>query len=371
LLSKTNTPMESNSGWKSEKKKRMNIIVGSESEPTQFSGGEVIINKKATKKNLERLVELNADGTGKTTTDASDGGLLKGKSHDDGGIPGVVGGVRQIETEGEEFVVSKEASEKHWKELSKINQSTGGVAINNPGGFDDDPEYGEGGKIDFNPNKLPKKNILKYAEMVRTKYPKVWDLGGNIFGNQAFKNLKRVSERGYWTDSEEWMFIKWRAYVARHQKDFRIEGVIAMLKWVDTVDKGWAYMRQLIDQEIKKRYPKKMKGGGLIPPMGTLTTKDKKTKLDYKKVGNDFEFVVYDDKPNPINKVLMNYTEFVNYLYNEGYIDEKMKDGGRTVSQTPAPKKDRISGSKVNKPKSSESSKSASSIKFSEETCCT
>ena len=293
--------MDKQSGWKSSKESRMNFIVGNETNPTKFDGGEVIINKKATKKNLNRLVKINSKGSGKKTTDASDGGLLVGPSHDNGGIPGVVGGVRNIETEGEEFVVNQEASEKHWKELSEINQSTGGVPINKPNSFDEDPEeYSEGGKIIFKSSKIPNKNILKYAEMVRTKYPKVWDLGGNIFGNEAFRNLKRVSERGLWEESEKWMFIKWRSYVARHQKDFRIAGVIAMLKWVDTVDRGWSYMKQLIDAEIKKRYPKKMKGGG-------------------------------------------------------------------SVAQTPAPKKDRIVGSDVNKPKSSSSAKSGSSIKFSKE----
>jgi len=303
--------MENDSGWKSNKKSRMNIIVGSDENPTQFKGGEVIINKKATKKNIKRLVEINDDGSGKTTTDASDGGLLKGPSHDQGGIPGVVGGTREIETEGEEFVVAKEASEKHWQELSKINQSTGGVPINKPGGFDDDPEeYKEGGKIDFNPNKLPNKNILKYAEKIRTEYPEIWKLGGNIFGNQAYKNLKRVSERGYWKDSEEWMFIKWRSYVARHQRDFRIEGVVAMLKWVDTVEKGWPYMKQLIEEKIKK--------------------------VESKKKG-------WRHKTN-------------------------MKEGGRTIAQTPAPKKERIKGSNINKPGSSATTKSASSIKFDEKT---
>jgi len=105
------------------------------------------------------------------------------------------------------------------------------------------------------------------------EHPKVWDLGGNIFGNEAYKNLKRVAERGYWLDSEEWMYIKWQSYIARHKKDFRIAGVIAMLKWVDKVDRGWAYMKDLIQERIKKETSKpgwkhknapKMNGGGPI-----------------------------------------------------------------------------------------------------------
>ena len=84
-----------------------------------------------------------------------------------------------------------------------------------------------------------------------------------------------------------------------------------------------------------------------IPANGTLMTKDKKTKLDYKKVGNDYEFSVFDGEQNPVenysrvqykkrsnNKVLMNYNQFVDYLYNEGYIDDKFKNGGETMTNT-------------------------------------
>jgi hypothetical protein len=264
-------------GWKH---KKTPIIVGNEKTPTKMEAGQVIINKKATKQNLNKLIDINNDGLNspkeKITTDGTDGGLLKGKPHYDkngnslGGIPVVVDGGKRIEVEGDEFVVNKEASQKHWKELSKINQSAGnGVAINPQDvGYDEDPqEYKEGGAIiEFNPNDLPNKWIYSYAKNIKEKYPKVWGLGGNIFGNEAFKNLERVIKRGYWTDNEEWMYIKWRSFVARHKKDYRIAGVIAMLKWVDKVEKGWPYMKDLIEKEIAKKYPsgwkhKKAKGG--------------------------------------------------------------------------------------------------------------
>jgi hypothetical protein len=269
-------------GWKN---KKTPIIVGTETAPTKMESGQVIINKKATKQNLDRLIEINNDGLDKpikkeVTTDGTEGGLLKGKPHYDkngnslGGIPAVVDGAKNIETEGEEFVINKEASQKHWKELSKINQSAGnGVPINpSDVGSDEDPqEFRKGGtaKIIFNPNHIPNKWIYSYAKKIKENYPKVWDMGGNIFGNEAFKNLERVVKRGYWTDNEEWMYIKWQSYVARHHKDFRIAGTVAMLKWVDKTDKGWDYMKALIDKEVAKKYPKKgfkrklSEGGGV------------------------------------------------------------------------------------------------------------
>ena len=208
-----------------------------------------------------------------TTNDGKKGGWLKGKPHYDkngkslGGIKAIVtDSGRQVELEGGEVIINKEASAKHWKELSRINQSAGGgVPISPPNGAnDEDPEeYSKGGKIEFNANHIPNKWILKYAENIKKNHPEIWKLGGNIFGNEAFVNLQRVAKRGHWIDSEEWMYIKWRSYVARHKGDFRIEGVVAMLKWVDKVDKGWDYMKNLIQEKINKlSEPKSMRVGG-------------------------------------------------------------------------------------------------------------
>jgi len=61
------------------------------------------------------------------TTNAKLGGLTGGKSHDDGGVKAIIVDTNKpIEIELGEAVVNKEAVKKHWKELSKINQSAGG-----------------------------------------------------------------------------------------------------------------------------------------------------------------------------------------------------------------------------------------------------
>ena len=215
------------------------------------------------------------------TNNGKRGGLLKGKPHYDkdgnslGGIKAVVtdAGGKPVELEGGEVIINKEASKKYWKELSKINQSAGnGVQIGPPMGADEDPEeFKDGGRvIEFNPNHIPNKWVVKYAISIKENHPEIWKLGGNIFGNEAFINLRRVIDRGHWLDSEEWMYIKWRSYVARHKQDFRIAGVVAMLKWCDKVDKGWAYMKDLIEEKIENIKSKetssksKMENGGEV-----------------------------------------------------------------------------------------------------------
>lgn len=239
------------------------------------------------------------------TNNGKDGGLLKGKPHYDkngkslGGIKAIVTDTKQmVELEGGEVIINKEASKKHWKELSRINQSAGnGVPILPPDkATADTEEYKYGGRtIDFNPNVIPNKWVYEYAKTIKEKYPKVWALGGNEFGNEAFKNLERALKRGQWTENEEWMFVKWQSFNARHKGDFRIAGVIANLKWLNKVDKGWDYMKALIEKEIEKKYGEKptgwkhkMKTGGDV--IGKYTTdknvssKNKLTKSDVEKI---------------------------------------------------------------------------------------
>jgi hypothetical protein len=224
------------------------------------------------------------------TNNGKKGGLLKGKPHYDkngkplGGIKAVVtDSGQQVELEGGEVIINKEASKKHWKELSRINQSAGGgVPILPPDDADtdvDSEEFEKGGKIDFNPNKVPSKKIYNYAKKIKEKYPKVWDMGGNIFGNEAYKNLERALKRGYWLDSEDWMFKKWQSFNARHSGDIRIAGIIANLKWLNVVDKGWQYMTNLIEEEIEKKY-----GDDKMAKGGVVTYRDKyNKKYDYEK----------------------------------------------------------------------------------------
>jgi len=221
------------------------------------------------------------------TNNGKNGGTLKGKPHSRGGIKAVVTDTNQmVELEGGEVIINKEASKKHWKELSRINQSAGGgvpILPPNSADTDSDPEeYKRGGRtIKFNPNHIPNKWIYQYAKKIKEKYPKVWAMGGNVFGNEAYKNLERVLKRGYWTDNEEWMYVKWQSFNARHSGDTRIAGIIANLKWLNKVDKGWDYMKDLIDEEIEKKYgdgKKEKKGWSFLKKGGVVTYKNKYNK---------------------------------------------------------------------------------------------
>lgn len=243
-------------------------VVTDTNQIVEVEGNEAVINPEASKEHWRELSKINQSaGNGVPITapiDSSDAKPNKNgkKNQKDVVITGKKG---LVKLKGGSVIINKKATAKNYKKLSKINQSAGdGVEIKNPNDIEADvDEYKYGGRtIQFNPNHLPSKFMLSYAEKLKSEYPEIWNLGGNEFGNEAFKNLKRVSNRGHWLDGEEWFYVKWQSFNARHKGDFRIAGVIANLKWLNRVDKGWKYMKNLIETEIKRRGLKKMKFGG-------------------------------------------------------------------------------------------------------------
>ena len=94
-----------------------------------------------------------------------------------------------------------------------------------------------------------------FAEMIRTKHPNIWKLGGNIRGNDQYRKLYPITKRNGVPNSQiEIDALKLReAWNARHYNDFRIAGVIAQVKWLAVGSRGEQYMKNLINEEIEKR----------------------------------------------------------------------------------------------------------------------
>lgn len=93
-----------------------------------------------------------------------------------------------------------------------------------------------------------------HLERLRTDYPTIWSRGGNVLGNKQYDRLNKVRDQGgdVETDTDEEAIRLREAWVARHRKNFRLAGVIALLKWHAVGSRGVRYMRRLVDAEIRK-----------------------------------------------------------------------------------------------------------------------
>lgn len=300
-------------------------------EIIEVEGKEAVINPEASKKNWRKLSEINQSvGGGVPIVPPSDTSSIKPNSNgkknekdivitDDKGL---------VKLKGGSVIINKKATEKYYKELSDINQSAGdGVEIQNPKDLEGDvDEYKRGGTtIQFNPNNVPSRWVYGYAKKIKKNYPQIWDLGGNIYGNEAFLNLERVIKRGYWLESEEWFYVKWQSFNARHKGDFLIAGVIANLKWLNKVEKGWDYMKNLIEAEIEKRGLEKNKmalGGELEKGIKA----EQEHNETYKKIYN--HEVPLEEAPRLVAE---DHLEEDEHYYTKLAKIEGMKDGGKVA----------------------------------------
>ncbi len=106
-------------------------------------------------------------------------------------------------------------------------------------GLTDYPTKGENKPIHFK-NSQFKLFPLKTALQLAQKHPKAWCSGGNHFGNKAFnywiRTMKALEDKQpIPVDCQRWI-KKREGYIARHTKDFRLAGVVAMIKWAGFVD---------------------------------------------------------------------------------------------------------------------------------------
>lgn len=109
----------------------------------------------------------------------------------------------------------------------------------NAQGLTDYPTRGENKKICFR-NSQFKMFPFELALDIMSSMPRVWCSGGNQFGNKAFRywiEVMRATHAGKTPSNECLRWLKKReGYIARHKKDNRKAGIIAMIKWAGFVD---------------------------------------------------------------------------------------------------------------------------------------
>ncbi len=108
--------------------------------------------------------------------------------------------------------------------------------------------------VDFRIDNIPRMDIYEYALTIKKHYPIVWDMGNREKADDMFNILERVVKRGHWNPEEIGWYVKWNSYTYRHQHDYRIVGVVSMLKRLCEIDQGLDFMKSVIDKEIKQQY---------------------------------------------------------------------------------------------------------------------
>jgi hypothetical protein len=88
------------------------------------------------------------------------------------------------------------------------------------------------------------------AQALRTEYPEIWQMAGNVRGNEQFRRLAPVAQRGgaVKTATEEFAVRVREAWVARHHEDSHLPGVVAQVKWLAVGSQGIEHMRSVLSE---------------------------------------------------------------------------------------------------------------------------
>lgn len=97
------------------------------------------------------------------------------------------------------------------------------------------------------------KHLFKVAEHIRKNYPQIWKLGGNTQGNDSYRTLAKIVNRGYFITSDKEFIKVWQAWMARHFNHVRPAGLVASLKWLHVPE---AYTVSSLVEAIENLKPK-------------------------------------------------------------------------------------------------------------------
>lgn len=298
------------------------------------------------------------------------GGIVKGKSHANGGEHFIVNGSGQhVELEGREAVISSNAFRDtktykyrgtNWDVLNQINQKYGGNSL-----YEEVESIGVGDFV-ICINSVEDETVREYTGTNEQVISAINESGGCVSMTKGAKvkeildgrRSKKMKEGGAIERKHDETYQKWRHLVNMSASELERfydseEGKKAGLTASEAKKQGIGSGRQ------SARWILRMK----------KTPKSEWTPEMWKWAGRQVSFIsrmsgnegpLYDDKGRKTRKHLS--------LLIWGNNPEKNKAGGRTIAQTPAPASDRIKGSRTNKPKSAESSSSAKNIVLSEAT---
>lgn len=93
-----------------------------------------------------------------------------------------------------------------------------------------------------------------YAADLKQNWPMIWEAGGNIEGDNQYRRLLPVVERGgeVRTTTEEMAVRKREAWAARHYQDHRLPGVVAQIKWFVVGTLGQTEMKAIVEAEKRR-----------------------------------------------------------------------------------------------------------------------
>jgi len=140
------------------------------------------------------------------------------------------------------------------------------------------PSSGDNQKISLSNSKFKQFPDKKYVDNLKENYPGIWrraGTGGNpptsFTGNDAYRNWGK-----YKTGDRSGSVLSWvkrrESFMARHQGNTRLNGIIAVMKWGGVTKSGVGAMKKIVNEQKKKEDARKKKAHEILSHSDDLTS---------------------------------------------------------------------------------------------------
>ncbi len=140
------------------------------------------------------------------------------------------------------------------------------------------PSSGDNQKISLSNSKFKQFPDKKYIDNLKENYPSIWRRAGNggnpptsFTGNDAYRNWTKYKSGDRSSSVLSWVKRR-ESFMARHQKNTRLNGIIAVMKWGGVTKSGVSAMKSIVNEQKKKEDARKKKANEILSHKDDLTS---------------------------------------------------------------------------------------------------
>ncbi len=140
------------------------------------------------------------------------------------------------------------------------------------------PSSGDNQKLSLSNSKFKQFPDKRYVDNLKENYPGIWrraGTGGNpptsFTGNDAYRNWTKYKAGDRSASVLSWVKRR-ESFMARHQGNTRLNGIIAVMKWGGVTKSGVSTMKKIVNEQKKKEDARKKKAQEMLSHTDDLTS---------------------------------------------------------------------------------------------------
>tara|TARA_B100001113_G_scaffold351815_1_gene351735 strand:+ start:4651 stop:7143 length:2493 start_codon:yes stop_codon:yes gene_type:complete len=140
------------------------------------------------------------------------------------------------------------------------------------------PSSGDNQKLSLSNSKFKQFPDKKYVDNLKENYPSIWrraGTGGNpptsFTGNDAYRNWTKYKAGDRSASVLSWVKRR-ESFMARHEGNTRLNGIIAVMKWGGVTKSGVSTMKKIVNEQKKKEDARKKKADEILSHADDLTS---------------------------------------------------------------------------------------------------